>query len=74
MYTGGVEVDTVTGVHHRKSGVVWVQDPNDTTLNEVQRHLLFGSAEEANAHLLEVRKKTPKPPPNKTPADLEPKR
>ena len=64
---------TVTGVHHWKSGVVWVQYPNDTTLYKVERHLLFGCAEEANAHLLEVCKKTPKPPPNKPPADPEPK-
>ena len=64
---------TVTGVHHRKNGVPGVQYPNDTTLYEVERHLLFGSAEEANTHLLVVHKKTSKPPPDKAPTDPEPK-
>ena len=39
----------------------------------MEQPLFVGSAEEANAHLLEVRKKTSKPPRNKAPADLEPK-
>ena len=33
-YTGGVEVGTVTGVHHRKSGVVGVHYPNDNTFTK----------------------------------------
>ena len=70
-YTGGVEVGTVPGVHHRKSGVVWVQYRNNTTLYKVELHIFFGFAEEANEHLLEVRKN--KPLPNKAPADPEPK-
>ena len=59
-YGGGVEVGTVTGVHTRKSGVVWVRYPNNPKLYEVERHLIFGTAEAAEAHLQKVRKsKTP---------------
>ena len=72
-YLGGVLIGTIASVHHRKSGVVWVQYVNDTTLYEVELHLFLCSAEETNAHLLEVREKTPKPPPNKALADPEPK-
>ena len=68
-----MEVGTVTRVHRRKSGVVGVQYPNHNTVYKVERHLLFGSADEANAQLLEVGKKTPKPHPNKAPADPRPK-
>ena len=67
-YGGGVEVGTVTGVHTRKSGVVWVRYPNNPKLYEVERHLIFGTAEAAEAHLQKVRKgKTPttNPPPTK---------
>ena len=63
---GGVEMGTVTGVHTRKSGVVWVRYPNNPKLYEVERHLIFGTAEAAEAHLQKVRKgKTPttNPPP-----------
>ena len=59
---------TVTGVHTRKSGVVWVRYPNNPKLYEVERHLIFGTAEAAEAHLQKVRKgKTPttNPPPTK---------
>ena len=62
-----VEVGTVTGVHTRKSGVVCVRYPNDPRLYEVERHLIFGTAEAAEAHLQKVRKgKTPttNPPPH----------
>ena len=65
-YGCGVEVGTVTGVHTRKSGVVWVRYPNNPKLYEVERHLIFGTAEAAEAHLQKVRKgKTPttNPPP-----------
>ena len=51
---------TVTGIHTRKSGVVWVRYPNNPKLYEVERHLIFGVAEAAEAHLQKVRKgKTP---------------
>ena len=72
-YMGGLDLGAVTSIHHRNSVVVGVQYLNDTMLCEVEQHLVSGSAEEANAHLLEARKKTPKPPPKKTPADLRPK-
>ena len=65
-YRGGVEVGAITGVHTRKSGVVWVRYPENPKLYEVERHLIFGTAEAAEAHLQKVRKgKTPKtnPPP-----------
>ena len=59
----GVVVGTVTGVHTRKSGVVWVRYPNNPNLYEVERRLIFGTAEAAEAHLQKVRKgKTPHPP------------
>ena len=67
-YGGGVEVGTVIGVHNRKSGVVWVRYPIDPKLYEVERHLIFGTAQAAEAHLQKVRKgKTPttNPPPTK---------
>ena len=67
-YGGGVQVGTVTGVHIRKSGVVWVKYPNKPKLYDVERHLIFGTAIAAEAHLQKVRKgKTPTtnpPPPN----------
>ena len=63
---------TVTSVHHQKSGVLGVQYPVDTRLYGLERHLLFGLAEEGNVHLLEVREKTPDSPPNKAPANPEP--
>ena len=69
-YGGGVEVGTVTGVHTRKSGVVWVRYPNNPNLYEVERQLIFGTAEAAEAHLQKVRKgKTPttNPPPPRPP-------
>ena len=64
---GGVEVGTVTGVYTHNSGVVWVRYPSNPKLYEVERHLIFGTAEAAEAHLQKVRKgKTPttKPRPN----------
>ena len=77
MYGGGVQVGTVTDVdvHTRKSRVVWVRHPNNPKLYEVERHLVFGTAEAAEAHVQKVRKgKTPttnapptqpaNPPPN----------
>ena len=67
-YGGGVEVGTVTGVHTRKSGVVLVRYPNNPKFYDVERHLIFGTAEPAEAHLQKVRKgKTPttNPPPTK---------
>ena len=63
---------SVTGVHHHTSAVIGVQQPNDSTLYEVVRHLLLGSAKKANAHLSEVRKKSPKAPPNAPPANPKP--
>ena len=69
-YGGGVEVGTVTGVHTRESGVVCVRYPNNPKLYEVEHHLIFGTAEAAEAHLLKVRKgKTPttkSPPPQQS--------
>ena len=65
-YRGGVEMGTVTGVHTRKSGVVWVRYPMKPKLYEVERHLIFGRDEAAEAHLQKLRKgKTPttNPPP-----------
>ena len=78
-YGGGVEVGTVTGVHTGKIGVVWVRYPNNPKLYEVERHLLFGTAEAAEAHFQKVRKgKTPttNPPPPTKPANprLPPKK
>ena len=62
LYGGGVEVGTVTGVHTRKSGVVWVTYPNNSKLYEVERLPIFGTNEAAEAHLEKVRKgKTPPP-------------
>ena len=72
-YGGGVKVGTVTGVHPRKSGVVWVRYPNNPKLYEVERHLIFGTAQAAEAHLQKVCKgKTPTtnpPPPPTKPAN-----
>ena len=65
---GGVEMGTVTGVHTCKSGVVWVRYPNDPKLCEVERHLIFGMPEAAEAYLQKVCKgKTPttNPPPQR---------
>ena len=68
-YGGGVEVGTVTGVHTRKSGVVWVRYPNNPKLYEVERHFVLCTPEAAEAHLQKVCKgKTPTTnplPPNK---------
>ena len=75
-YGGGVEVGTVTGVHTRKSGVVWVRYPNNPKPYEVERHLIFGTAEAAEAHLQKVRKgKTPttNPPPPPQQSRLTPR-
>ena len=59
-YGGRLEVGTVTGVHTRKSGVVWVRYPYNPKLYDVERHLIFGTAEAAEAHLQKVLKgKTP---------------
>ena len=67
-YGGGVEVGTVTGVHTRQSGVVWVRYPNNPKVYEVERHLILVMAEAVEAHLQKVSKgKTPTttpPPPN----------
>ena len=67
-YGGGVEVDTVTDAHTRESRVVWVRYPSNAKLYEVEHHVIFGTAEAAEAHLQKVRKgKTPPcppPPPN----------
>ena len=60
---------TVTGARTRKSGVVWVRYPNNPKLYEVERHLIFGTAEAAEANFQKVRKgKTPttNPPPPPT--------
>ena len=61
---------TVTDVHNRKSGVVWVRYPNNPKLYEVERYLIFGRAEATEAHLQKVRKgKTPttnRPPPTQS--------
>ena len=67
---GGVEVVTVTGLHTFKCGVVLVRYPNNPKLYEVERHLIFGTAEAAEAHFQKVRKgKTPttNPPLQRTP-------
>ena len=72
---------TVTRVHTRKSAVVWVTYPNNPKLYEVERHLIFGTAEAAEAHLQKVRKSktpttNPPPPPPTKPANprLTPKK
>ena len=61
-----MEVGTVTGVHRRKTGVVWVKYPGNPTLYEVARGLLFPSPEAAQEHLERVckgkGKATPPPP------------
>ena len=75
-YGGGVEVGTVTGVHTRKSGVVWVRYPNNPKFYEVERQLIFGTAKAAEAHLQKVRKgKTPtmNPPPPAQQSRLTPR-
>ena len=65
-YPKAVEVGTVTGVHRRKAGVVWVGYPSNPTLYEVARGLLFPSPEAAQEPLERVRngkgKATPPPP------------
>ena len=59
QYRGRVQVGTVT----RKSRVVWVKYLNYPKLPELERHIIFGEAEIAEAHLQKVRKgKTPPPP------------
>ena len=77
-YGGGVEVGTVTGVHTRKSGVVWVRYPNNPKLYEVERHLIFGTAEAAEAHLQKVRKgkttSNPRPQQSRLTPRLTPKK
>ena len=67
----GVQMGTVSGVHTRKSGVVWVTYPNNPKLYQVERHLIFGTAQAAEAHLQKVRKgKTPTTnPPSTKPAN-----
>ena len=50
-YPTGVEVGTVTGVHRRKAGVVWVEYQNNPQLYEVARSLLFPTPEGAQEHL-----------------------
>ena len=55
-YGGGVEVGTVTSVHTPISGVVWVRYPSNPKLYEVERHLIFGTAEAVGAHLRKLRK------------------
>ena len=53
---------TVTGVRTCNSGVVRVKTPNNPKQYEVERHLIFGTAKTAEAHLQRVRKgKTPRP-------------
>ena len=44
----------VTGANTRKSGDEWAKYPNNPKLYE--RHLIFGMAEAAEAHLQKVRK------------------
>ena len=59
-YGGWVEVGTVTGALALKSGVVWVRYRNNPKLYEVERHLVLGTAQAAEAHLQKMRKgKTP---------------
>ena len=43
---------------------MWVKYPNNPKLSEVERHLIFGTAEAAEAHLQKVRKGKTPPPPN----------
>ena len=55
-YGGRVEVGTVTGVHiSRAGGVVVVKYPNYPKLYQVERHVIFSTAEAAEAHLQKVR-------------------
>ena len=63
---------TVTSTHTRKNGKVWVKYPNNAKVYEVERHLIFGTAEAAEARLQKVRKgKTlPSPPPPPPPTKL----
>ena len=72
-YGGGVEVGSITGVHNRQSGGLWVRYPNDPKLYEVERHPIFGTTKAAEAHLQRVHKgKTPTtnpPPPQTKPAN-----
>ena len=66
-YPTGVEVDTVTGVHRRKSGVVWVEYQDNPQLYGVARGLLFPTPDGAQVHLHRVRKgkeKATHPPPS----------
>ena len=64
-YPKGVEVPTVTGVHRKKAGVVWVEYPNNPQLYEVARGVLFPTPQGAQEHLERVRKGKGKanPPP-----------
>ena len=71
---GGVSVGSVTRVHTRNSGVVWARYPNNPKLYEAECHLIFGTAEAAQAHLQKVRNgKTPStnPPPPPPPPPNE---
>ena len=72
-YTGGVQVGTVTGVHHGKSGVVWLQYPNDTTLYESGATPLLRLRRGSQRTPPRGAQEDPQTPPNKAPADPEPK-
>ena len=62
-YPTCAEMGTVTGLHRRKEGIVWVEYPGITTMYEVACGLLFPSSEVARKHLERVRKGKGKPPP-----------
>ena len=47
---------TITGIHTGKTGVVWVRFLKNPKLYEVERHLIFGTAEAAEAQLHKGRK------------------
>ena len=63
-YGGRVEVGTITGVYTRNSGVVGVS-LNNPKLYELERRLIFGTAQAAQAHLHKLRKR--KAPTSKSP-------
>ena len=50
-YPTGMEVGTVTGVHRRKAGLVWVEYPNNSKLYEEARGLLFPTPKRAQEHV-----------------------
>ena len=64
---GGVELGTLYVAPARQSGVVWLEYDNHPKVYNVERHLIFSTAEAAVAHLNKVcNGKIPPPPPRRS--------